>query len=103
MGGGMRGMMQAMGNPEEAFKKLDKNADGKLSKDELPERMQGMIERADTDKDGTLSKDEIRKMAETQGRVGGGGPGGPGGGEGRPRGERREGEGNQRQAPSTPK
>lgn len=68
---------------------FDKNGDGKLSKDELPERMQGMLERADTDKDGTLSKEELTKMAEAQAAAAGaaGGPG-RGGREGR-EGERR--------------
>ena len=68
---------------------FDKNGDGKISKDELPERMQGMFDRADVDKDGFLSKDEITKMAAArmgsgpQGGLEGGrdgrGPGGPGG------------------------
>ena len=44
----------------------DKNGDGKLSKDELPERMQGMLERGDTNKDGFLTPDEIRTMAQAQ-------------------------------------
>ena len=57
-----------------ALKTLDKNKDGKLSKDELPERMQGIIARADTNKDGKLSKDELTKFASSMG-----GPGGPGG------------------------
>ena len=56
---------------------FDKNGDGKLSKDELPERMQGMFERGDTNKDGFLTPDEIRVMAAAQqGQDGGGqGPG----------------------------
>ena len=66
---------------------FDKNGDGKISKDELPERMQGMFDRADVDKDGFLSKDELTKMAAAgmgsgpQGEGGrdGRGPGGPGG------------------------
>jgi hypothetical protein len=81
---------------------FDKNKDGKITKDELPERMQGLIAKGDTNKDGALDKDEIRKMASTlgqdtfagafggrrgagagfggpKGRFGGGGPrGGPG-------------------------
>ena len=32
---------------------------GKLTKEELPARMQGMLTRGDTDKDGTLTRDEI--------------------------------------------
>lgn len=56
-------------NPEDTVRRLlefDKNGDGKLSKDELPERMQGMIQRADTDKDGVLSKAELTAMAQAQ-------------------------------------
>jgi hypothetical protein len=61
---------------------FDKNGDGKLTKDELPERMQDLIARGDTNKDGALDKEEIRKLAaelarEESGRGGpGGGPGG---------------------------
>lgn len=54
---------------------FDKNGDGKISKEELPERMQGMFDRADTDKDGFLSKDEITKLAGA--RAGTGPQGGP--------------------------
>ena len=53
-------------NPDEAVKTLmqfDKNADGKLSKDEVPERMQGIFENNDADKDGLLSTDEIKAAA----------------------------------------
>jgi hypothetical protein len=42
---------------------FDKNKDGKVTKDELPERMQHLIELGDTNKDGALDKDEIRKLA----------------------------------------
>ena len=41
---------------------FDKNGDGKLSKDELPERLQGLFEKGDLDKDGFLSKEEIIKI-----------------------------------------
>ncbi|MBS1856028.1 MAG: hypothetical protein JST11_11730 [Acidobacteria bacterium] len=43
---------------------FDKNGDGKLTRDELPERMQGLFDRADTDKDGVLTPEEIRKSAQ---------------------------------------
>ena len=98
--GGPEGRRQERGGPEgrtqdvaaELVKTLmafDKNGDGKLSKDELPERMQGMFDRGDTNKDGFLTTDEITKMAVAQAPAGGmqrrggpegrGGPGGPGG------------------------
>jgi Ca2+-binding EF-hand superfamily protein len=79
---------------EETVKTLmafDANGDGKLSRSELPERFQGLFDRADLNKDGFLTPDEIRKMAaaqapppEPEGRGGRGGGGrgrgdGPGG------------------------
>jgi Ca2+-binding EF-hand superfamily protein len=45
---------------------FDKNHDGKISKDELPERMQGLFERADANKDGFLTPEEIRAVAKAQ-------------------------------------
>jgi hypothetical protein len=42
---------------------FDKNKDGKVTKDELPERMQYLIEKGDTNKDGALDRDEIKKLA----------------------------------------
>lgn len=70
---------------------FDKNGDGKLSKEEVPERMQGIFTRGDLNGDGFLSKDEIQKLAtasagsrsgqgEGEGRRRPGGPSGPGGG-----------------------
>ena len=44
---------------------FDKNQDGKLIKDELPERLQPMIERGDQNKDGALDNDEVRNLAKT--------------------------------------
>jgi Ca2+-binding EF-hand superfamily protein len=76
--------------PEELQQTLmsfDKNKDGKLSKDELPERMRGIFDRGDTNHDGFLTADEIAKVASAQampqggggreGRGEGRGPGGP--------------------------
>jgi Spy/CpxP family protein refolding chaperone len=69
----------------ERIMSFDKNKDGKVTKDELPERMQGLIEKGDTNKDGALDKDEIKKLATDLARDGGFpgfgpagfGPGGP--------------------------
>jgi Ca2+-binding EF-hand superfamily protein len=76
---------------EEAVKtylSFDRNNDGKLVRDEVPERMQGIFERGDTNKDGALTADELRVMARAQQAAAGGdreeGPGRGGrGGRGR--------------------
>jgi hypothetical protein len=67
---------------------FDKNKDGKVTKDELPERMHDLIARGDTNKDGALDREEIKKLATAPGgfRTRGGfgfgiegpGPGAPG-------------------------
>jgi hypothetical protein len=46
---------------------FDKNKDGKVTKDELPERMHDLIARGDTNKDGALDREEIKKLATTPG------------------------------------
>lgn len=46
------------------FEAFDKNADGKLTEDELPARMKQLIARADADKDGALTKEELLKQVE---------------------------------------
>ncbi len=54
--------------PDEMVNELlafDKNDDGQLSKDELSERMQGLITRGDANQDGILTRDELRKLAES--------------------------------------
>ncbi len=74
---------RALGGDDMAERILsfDKNKDGKVSKDELPERLQYLIAKGDTNKDGVLDKDEIKKLAADQPRDvsprGRGGPGGP--------------------------
>jgi hypothetical protein len=58
----------------------DKNKDGKVTKDELPENAQGMLDRLDENKDGALDKAELEKAGQGFGRrPGGGRPGQPGG------------------------
>jgi Ca2+-binding EF-hand superfamily protein len=58
---------------------FDANKDGKLTKDEVPERMQGIFERADANKDGVLTKEELTAATASQQprRMEGRGPGGP--------------------------
>ena len=43
---------------------MDANDDGKLTKDELPERAQQFIQRADTNQDGEVTKDEIQAFVQ---------------------------------------
>ena len=46
-------------SPEDRFKKMDKNGDGKISKEEVPERIREKIfERMDGDSNDEISKDE---------------------------------------------
>ena len=47
-------------SPKEVFARLDKNQDGKLSKDEIPERFRPMISTLDQDKDGEISEGEFK-------------------------------------------
>src|SRR5438270_10154997 len=47
----------------ERLMRYDKNGDGKITKDELPERMHYLIELGDTNKDGALDRDEIKALA----------------------------------------
>ena len=72
------------GNPVDSFMSNDKNGDGKVTKEELPNPMQQFIERADTNKDGAVDKSEVEAVMNEMGRRGGmrGGPGGFGGGPG---------------------
>ena len=51
-GGGRGGKGKGGGRPQLDMKTLDKNGDGKLSRDELPERMQNFFDTMDTDQDG---------------------------------------------------
>src|SRR5580765_7842950 len=53
----------AANNPDATLQRLmllDRNNDGVLTKDEIPERMQGLFARIDANHDGKLTPDEIR-------------------------------------------
>lgn len=69
-------------NPAEFVGRLDKNSDGKLSKDELPEQMQARFDRLDANGDGAVTKEELQKAFEQMRermkakKEGGGGSGG---------------------------
>jgi EF hand len=55
----------------ERIASFDKNKDGKVTKDELPERLHDLIARGDTNKDGALDQDEIKKLPSTPNEAGG--------------------------------
>lgn len=79
--GGPGGPALSLADVIDRYLSLDANKDGKLTKDEVPERMQGIFARADADKDESITKEELTKMAEQQTKVvPRGGPGGAGGG-----------------------
>jgi hypothetical protein len=68
------------------FKSLDKDGDGKLTQDELPEPMKGFFDNMDTDKNGAVDSKEwavVRQRMQQMQKMraeGQGGPAGPGGG-----------------------
>jgi Ca2+-binding EF-hand superfamily protein len=78
-----------MGDPAQFVERLlqnDKNGDGKLTIDEVPDFMKPMLEGADANGDGAIDRNELATVAENmRNRFPGGGPGsggfpgGPGG------------------------
>jgi Ca2+-binding EF-hand superfamily protein len=55
------------------LKEADKNGDGKISKDEAPDRIKENFDRADRNSDGQLDETELKAMAERlRGAAGGG-------------------------------
>ena len=59
---------------------LDKDGDGKVTKEELPEPMQRMLQRGDTNEDGAIDREEAEKLVEQLERFRRDRPqGGPGG------------------------
>ena len=72
----------------ETLMAFDRNGDNSLTRAEVPERFQGLFDRADADKDGVLIRDEIKQSAGAAGQAGevGRRGGREGGGFGRGRG-----------------
>jgi Ca2+-binding EF-hand superfamily protein len=65
----------------EMMQRADKNGDGKLTKDEMPERLRDRFDEIDRNKDGMLDKEELGPMGERLRRMreqGGATPGLPG-------------------------
>ena len=46
----------------------DSDGDGKVSKEEAPERMRSFFDRMDTDGDGGITQKEIEKLQQQRGR-----------------------------------
>lgn len=61
-------------DPAQMFADLDKNSDGKLTKDELPERFAERMMGADTNGDGALTKGELEQARRNRRSRGGDGP-----------------------------
>lgn len=79
------------GDPTEMVDRMfmaDVNKDGFVDKDEAPERMQPLFERADSDADGKLSREELTKFAAQMGGRRGGPDSGRGDAPRRNEGER---------------
>ena len=53
-------------NAESYFKRLDRNKDGKLIGDEIPQRMRQVVRRADRDNDKAITLEEFRRAIELQ-------------------------------------
>lgn len=64
-------------NPRDVFDRFDRNKDGKLDKDEAPERMRENFDRVDRNNDGSVDIDELRQAFAALAR-GAGPPGAPG-------------------------
>jgi Ca2+-binding EF-hand superfamily protein len=85
-GGGEPGRAPSASDDDllETLMAFDRNGDGSLVRGEVPERFQGLFDRADANKDGALTRDELKQSAGAttrnegdRGRRGGRGPGGP--------------------------
>lgn len=65
-------------SPVDIFSRFDSDKDGKISKDEAPDRMRENFDRIDADKDGGVTPDELRTaFAAMAGRGPPGNPGAP--------------------------
>ncbi len=72
--GGPGGMERTF-DPAQLFQRMDKDQNGTLGKDELPERMQQRFAELDLDGNGELDRDELAKMQEMMGQRRPGGEG----------------------------
>src|SRR5688572_857211 len=65
----------AQQSPADLFTRLDVNKDGKVSRDELPDRQKENFARIDADGNGAISRDELQKFTGGNQRPDNGQPG----------------------------
>jgi hypothetical protein len=65
-----RGTPGTRANFMDRLREFDANGDGKIEKDELPERMQGFFDRLDTNGDGVIDAEEMKAMQNRRGSRG---------------------------------
>ena len=87
-----QGQSRTVGGFVTRLRAMDANKDGKISKDELPERMQSILTRVDTNKDDAIDEKELKALeARFAGNAGD-----------RPQGQRPQGDRPQGQRPQRP-
>lgn len=87
-----QGQPRTVGGFVTRLRAMDANKDGKISKDELPERMQSILTRVDTNKDDAIDEKELKALeARFAGNAGD-----------RPQGQRPQGDRPQGQRPQRP-
>jgi Ca2+-binding EF-hand superfamily protein len=76
--GKFKGKMSPEALVDSIFERMDKNKDGRISRDEAQGRIKENFDRIDTNKDGFLDREELLRMARTVMANGDGQPKGPG-------------------------
>ena len=63
-GGGVLGAVRSAAAVFDRLESFDANGDRRISRDELPERMEGLVARGDRNADAILDSDEIRSLVQ---------------------------------------
>ena len=90
-----QGQQRTVGGFIARLREMDANQDGKISKDELPERMRSILTRVDTNNDDSIDEKELEALAKRFSNNAGERPQGDGQQTGRPQGQRPPGFGGQ--------
>ena len=97
-----QGQQRTIGGFIARLREMDTNKDGKISKDEIPERMQSILTRVDTNNDDSIDEKELKALATRVGGNAGQRPQGDGQQTDRPQGQRPPGFGGQGGRPGQP-